>query len=154
MKHRLTSGAEIELVSPAELREILGETFPARHGPQTERPFQGVTVDSSGNGSVTLFEVPTGAEFELHSIYIDADGKSPASRMSTGYALLLRNSSAVDEYDFTLTGKGIPVRYSYTSDAPLYHERETVAVQFFGITASTTVVVRGQGTRQPLVGVM
>lgn len=153
MKHKLTSGAEIELVSPAELRAILGETFPTRKGPQTERPFQGVATDSSGAGTANLFEVPAGMEFELHSVYLDADGHSAASRMATGYALLLRNSTPIDVYDFTLTGKGIPVRYSYTSDAPLYHEREALAVQFVGITGSTVVVVRAQGTLQPLVGV-
>lgn len=153
MKHVLKPNAEIELVSPAELQAILGETFPSRKGPQTERPFQGVTVSDSGNGTARVFEVPTGMEFELHSVYIDADGHSPASRMSTGYALLLRNESAVDEYDFTVAGKGVPFRYSYTSDAPLYHEREVVAVEFHTITASVTVVVRAQGTLQPLVGV-
>lgn len=156
MKHVLTSGAEIELVSPDELRTILGETFPSRKGPQTERMLNGLKVDASGNGTVVLWQVPAGMEFELHSLLITADGKSPASRMATGYAYLQAGGAlgdVLDVFDFTLTGAGVPIRHTYGSDAPLYHEREVVCVCFFGITASTNVVVRGQGVLAPLIGV-
>ena len=158
-QHELRAGGVIETVNPDELRDILsavlGERFPAHRGPQVERPFGALTVNAAGDGTLSLFEVPAGMEFELRSLYISGDGYSPATHMSTGYAYLRRGvgGAVLDDIDFTATGTRIPVRVRYTSDGPFFHEREIVAVEAVAVVASMTLTVQAQGVLSPLVGV-
>lgn len=159
MRTELRAGSTLETLTPDELEEtlgrVLGERFPNRRGPQVERPRNGIACDANGAGVVTVYEVPAGMEFELRSVYITADGKTPAARAVAGYALLRRGVGGVelDEYDFTVTGGGIPQRYKYGADAPYFHERESVAVQFVAVGANLNVLVAAQGILSPLVGV-
>lgn len=160
MKVKLRHDAELETLTEHELESVLervlGEKFPTRLGPQIERPRDGVACDANGNGTVKLYEVPVGMTFSLTSIYITADGHSPASRASSGYATLNRgvNGVELDSYDFTVTGNGIPMREKYTGDAPHFHEREIVVITFADVGASLNVVVQGQGVLEPIVGVV
>lgn len=154
MKVELRAGHTLELVSPGELREILGDVFPARRGPELWRPVQALALDANGAGTVELDIVQAGMRFRLHRLYIDADGYTPAdpytnASATDGYAEILQAGSPRSSVVFSSGTGGIPADWS-SSVGIGYHEHEAVEIAFVGGPASTVVVCRGEGVLEPL----
>ena len=158
MKTRIAAGATIETVTPDEfktiLRQVLGEaSSEIRKGPQTERPIDGITLDANGNGTLDVYLVPAGMEFALHRLYIGDDTHTPAAPYTSaaGYAYILRNTEPLDFVNFNSAAGGLPCLALWSDTGALrYRNNEKLSVQFVGGPASASVVVRAQGTLQPL----
>jgi hypothetical protein len=152
VKHKLTSGAEIELVSPAELQAILDRKFPERLAPQIMRPVGGIALDGSGN-SVTakaIYEVPAGHRFRLHRAVFAPDGSTFGApyTSNTGYLEIQRAGAMQDGIPFT--SPGLPrIWTGGTTDGIQYEENETVDIFVVTGPASKSLVVRLQGTLEP-----
>lgn len=151
MKVQLRAGQEIEVVSPDELRGILGEKFPARRGPQLHRPLKALALDASGGGTVELYVVKAGMQFTLHWLTIDAETFTPAAPFTnaSGYAEILQAGQMRDFVNFSSSAGGLPAAWS-NSIGIRYHEGEAIEVAFTGGPTSKTVVCRAEGVLEPL----
>ena len=152
MKHRLRANAELDILTPDELREIATEFLPRGGAPQTSRPEASMVLDSSGNGTLALYIVPATMSFALHRLLVDSDAYSPASPFtaSGGYVELLRGGVRVDFLDLASGVGQIPSVTKWgSSDGPVWQNLERVDLRFVAGPASTMVVARAQGTLSP-----
>lgn len=143
-------GQEIDLVTPAELRQILGESFPARRGPQWERSQQGIVLDASGNGSVKVYKVPNGMRFRLHRLRVSVDTYTPAAPYTNaaGYGEITSENDGVEFVSFSPTAGGLPATWS-DSVGLLFHALEVVGFTIVAGPAGGSVMCRAQGVLEP-----
>lgn len=151
MKVKISPGQELEIVTPGELRGILGEIFPSRKGPQEQRPEEALKLDASGSGTVELYTVPVGMRFRLHWLTVDADDYTPAVPFTNaaGYGEILRGGRMRDFVNFSSASGGIPAVWSSSVGIP-YHESERVEFSIVGGPPSKVVVIRADGVLEPL----
>ncbi len=155
MRATIKPGEELDFATPAEVRDILDESLaPWARGPQTIRAVDAVTLDGSGNGQVDVYGVPAGHRFTLHRLLIDLDAGSSGYNpghpytSSTGYADILR--AGVRE-GFAVFSGGLPCLFTDGSRQALeYSNGEVVSVLIVGGPPDGTIIVRLQGTIQPV----
>lgn len=163
---RLESGATIETVSPAELRQILA-SFQAgldKRGPSSQFPSASILLDASGNafgeptgtnpGRLDVYTVPQGHSFALHRIIIDADGITPAApfQNNAGYIDLIQRGRRVDFVNLSVAAGGLPASKTWgTADSPRWVNGDRLRLEVHGGPPSTALKVYCQGTLQPLI---
>lgn len=172
MKFKLSPGAELDVLTQSELEETLsrirdelrsGFSRPAI----TYRDFNATTLDSNGNSgilgapvagnptAVDLFEVKQGYGWRLHRLAINAEGVTPGTQYVDGYLLLMRSGRLIDfagVFNGTAIALSFPVVFTYTSDAPLYNNGETVQLLVSGGPAATNLICDLQVTLEPAEG--
>jgi hypothetical protein len=155
MRTTIKPGEELDFATPAEVRDILDESLaPWARGPQTIRAVNALGLDGNGNGQVDVYACPAGHRFTLHRLLIDLDegdtGYNPGNpyTSSDGYADILR--AGVREA-FAVFSGGLPCLFTDGSRQALeYSNGEVVQVKIVGGPADGTIVVRLQGTIQPV----
>lgn len=155
MRTELKHGAVLDTVSAEELRAALDPFAALLGGPQRQWPAEGITLDASGSGLLTLYRVPVDRQFMLHRLILDVDGHDPGTPYTnaSGYADVLHNGHRADFFLFSTTAGGLPQAKTWSSENGIvYAERELVQVNIVGGPANGTIVVRGQGTLEPVPG--
>lgn len=162
MKQKLAPNAELDLLTADELEQklkILADEFRSgfNRPATTIRDLHSSTLDSSGNSGqpgatgnpnpVQIYRVKPGMTFDLHRLTVQFEGVTFGTTYSTGYIYLMRAGRVVDF--FNLSG-GVPVVFSYTSDAPEYSGNQTVDLLVANGAASVNMVTDIQGTLSSL----
>ena len=165
MKQTLSpSGGKIELdvLTAAELKEQLrifadelrsGFARPA----VTIRDLHSSKLDASGNSGqpgatnnpnpVSIYRVKPGMTFDLHRLTIQFEGVTFGTTYATGYIYMMRAGRVVD---FAALSAGVPVVFSYTSDAPEFSGNQTVDLLVSGGAVSANMLTDLQGTLSSL----
>lgn len=157
MKTQLRAGAEIDLLTADELKQLLDAYLSGfLRPPQTVRPAQSIPLDASGNtnqnANSRIYEVPAGYVFRLHRAEFGIDGYTYGApyTSNTGYLEIHQNGIARD--GLPLTAPGLPAVWSGgTADGIEYRNGERVAVKLVGGPASKALNVQLQGTLEPIV---
>jgi hypothetical protein len=166
MKFTLKPGAELDLLTQDELEETLkrvrDEAVSGYSRPATDyRDFQATRLDGNGNSgipgaannpnTVALFEIKQGYSLRLHRLAIQAEGSTFATTYTGGYIYLYRAGRFIDFANLAL---GLPVVFSYTSDAPIYNNGETVDILVSAGPKNTNLICDIQGTWEALPGTL
>ncbi len=162
MKQRLAPNAELDILTADEfeqkLKIVLDEFRSGFSRPAvTIRDFASTKLDGSGNSgipgasgnpnAVPIYRVKPGYTFDLHRLTIQFEGVAFGTTYTAGYIYLMRASRVVD---FAALSAGVPVVFSYTSDAPEFSGNETVDLLVSGGAASANMVTDLQGTLSSL----
>lgn len=163
-KFRLAPNTEIDVLTADELREELSRAWEeAASGwsrpAVTFRDFNSTLLDSSGNSgipgaannpnTVKLFDIKPGYTMSVHRLTIQAEGQTFGTTYSGGFIYLMRAGRVVDFADL---GNGMPIVFSYTSDAPEYTGNESVGIYVSGGPHSTVLICDIQATLEALPG--
>ena len=165
MKQTLTpskGSLELDILTAAELKEQLmvfadelrsGFARPA----VTIRDLNSKALDASGNSGqpgasgnpnpVAIFRVKPGMTFDLHRLVIQFEGVTFGTSYTGGYIYLMRAGRVVDFADLSV---GVPVVFSYTSDAPEFSGNQTVDILVSGGGHSVNMLTDLQGTLSSL----
>lgn len=164
MKQKLGPNAELDLLNKQELEDVMrtmvdelksGFSRPA----VTIRDFQATLLDGNGDSGipgatnnpnpVPFYRVDAGYTFELHRMTVQFEGVDFNTDFAGGYIYLMRATRVID---FANLDDGVPVVFSYTSDAPEFNNGETVDLLVSGGSADTNMIVDIQGTLAALPG--
>lgn len=157
-KVALKPGAEIEFVTPGELRQIALEVASGLRRPsQIIRPIESVALDESGNASgvakgCRIYTVPLGYAFTLHRLEIFPEGYTfgVPYTSGSGYLDIVAGQRRRDGVPFT--APGIPRIWSGgTEDGIVGVNGEVIRIDFYDGPVSTNVLVRAQGTLEAIV---
>jgi hypothetical protein len=154
VKFRLQAGAELDLLTEAELRGALDDArqaFAADLAADRGRTIRaGDMQPTSAAGYLLLqsvYRVPAGLELALHRLLVTADGYTPAAPYTNanGYLQVLRSGEVVDFTNLTGTGSIPILSTDPDSQASRFRNGETIDVELVGGPASTRVKVLVQG---------
>ena len=162
MKVKLAPNAELDTLTQEELAEVLDRKLSGFSRPaEPYRDFNTTALDANGNSGipgaannpnpVSLFEPPPGFTWALHRLKIQAEGQTFGATYPGGYIYVLRAGRLEEFVDL---GLGLPAVITYTSDAPIYNNGETISILVSGGPASTVLVVDMQVTIEPTPGVL
>lgn len=154
MRQTVHAGKSLDFVTPDELEQRLGSLARRlRSDQRTMRPGAQGKTDSAGLLVLPVYECPVGLEFALHRLVIEADGFTPGVpfNAAAGYIDILRSDERCDFLSLAAGSGAIPAVFSAgTQDAIRFRNGEVVSVRIVGGPASNGIVVRGQGTLQPV----
>jgi hypothetical protein len=153
VKVKLQAGAELDVISPQEAREIVVELLEqerARGHETFVRADESAVTDAAGNAVITVYTCPVGKVFRITRLVVDADGFTPGApfKAATGFIAVLRSGEVVD---FVNLSNGIPALSTDNADTGArWRNGEQVQVQISGGPANTTVRAKVQGfEKQP-----
>ena len=155
---------ELDILTKDEMAELLkvatdelksGFARPA----VTERDLASTLLDSNGDSGipgasgnpnpVPIYRVKPGMTFDLHRLTVQFEGVTFGTGYTGGYIYLMRAGRVVDFADLA---QGVPVVFSYTSDAPEYSGNQTVDLLVSGGAHDANMVTDLQGTLSSLPG--
>ncbi len=154
----LRAGATIDFLTADEVRQVVSEIFSGYlRPPETIRVAEGIKLDANGNSGIgaasiaeTVYTVPLGYKLRLHRFGVFLDGYTIASPYTnaSGYLEIQRNDVTEDMISFA--APGLPQVWSASdADAIEFQNGENVQVLVSGGPASTSLVLRMQGTIRP-----
>ena len=147
MKFKLHAGAEIDVLSPDEAREIVVEALGRAREELNEiaRPAESGVTDATGAVTIEVYTVPMGYEFALNRLVIDADGFTPGAPFKSGVGFIdVRRAGK--RVDFVNLQNGIPALAVDGPDTAIrFRNGEQLEVVLVGGPANTTVQVGAQG---------
>lgn len=157
MKAKLVPNAELEFVSPDELKAILEELRADQ--PLTLRIPEAFVGDANGNigvlGDAIIYQVPVGFEFRLHMIRVSCDGHANAGQQlqhAGAFYQLLAGDQPIDDASLDSAGikpEAIPLFHTFSRDQGPYGrngEQLKVVVSGLALAANTRYSVYVQGT--------
>lgn len=157
MKVKLVPNAELEFVSPDELRKILAEL--REEQPRAMRVPEAFVGDANGNIGVTsdaiVYQVPVGFEFRIHLIRVSCDGHANAGQQlqhAAAYYQMLAGDQPIDDASLDAAGiknEAVPFTHTFARDqGPIARNAEQlkVVVSGLGLAANTRYSVYVQGT--------
>jgi hypothetical protein len=153
VKFTLKAGAELDVLTPDEAREIVLDMLErAREQQETpERAGASGRTDGAGALALRVYAVPLGREFSLHRLVVDAEGFTPGAPFTNaaGYIDIRRSGVRVD---FVNLSVGIPALALDGNDTAIrFRNGEEVEIVIAGGPASTNVRAEIQGMlREPL----
>ena len=164
-KQKLTPNGELDILTADELGEKLKvaiDEFRSGFSRPAEEYIDSnsTLLDANGNSGipgaannpnpVPLFEFKPGYTLRLHRLTLQFEGVAFNTTYS-GYIYLLRAGRVVD---FANLSQGVPVVFSYTSDAPVYRQQQSVDIIVdAGVSAAhVNVLADIQGTLEALPG--
>jgi hypothetical protein len=148
VKVKLQAGAELDVLSPSEAREIVVELLEReRREPTYEqaRPGESAVTDANGNALINVYVVPVGRKFIVTRLIVNADGFTPGVpfKNAAGWIDVLRSNERVD---FVNLANGIPAQSIDSKDTGnVFWNGEIVQVQITGGPANTSVRVDLRG---------
>jgi hypothetical protein len=152
VKVQLKAGAELDVVSPEEAREIVKAAIEqAREAGGVEEPIraeEGGVTDAAGGVTLPVYVVPIGREFVLTRILVDADGFTPGAPFvaAAGFVDVLRSGERVDFKSLAAAAGGLPTLSTDSkATGTRWRNGEAVEVRIVGGPANTTVRARVQG---------
>lgn len=159
MRTEIKPGASFDTLTQDELRTLL-EEFASGYlrPPQHVRFENGVTLDSSGDGTVDVYRPNLGYLFLLNRLVVDT---SPGHTFGNpyqaagGYLQILVGGQTYDGAGFTVASPGdnitLPAVFTATDSYAVWaRDGETVQLQLVAGPASAAVMVRGTGLLIPL----
>lgn len=147
MKHKLVPGAELDVLSPREARELLEDYFREEATTIVRAAAQGKT-DANGHLLLNLYAPPQGFELLLTRLLVNADGFTPGNPFSAGagYIDVLRGDRRVDFKSIAPGTTGIPALLTTSSTAAvLARNGEQIAIELFIGPFSTGIEAELQG---------
>lgn len=157
MKTKLTPNAELEFVTPDELRDILREL--RVEGPKTIRAPESFVGDANGaigvSSDAVVYTVTVGFEFRVHIVRVECDGHRNMGQLlqnAGGFYQLLAGDQAIDDAvldSAKSNAEALPLRHTFSRDqAPIARNGEQlkVVVGGLGLAAGTRFTVYVQGT--------
>lgn len=149
MKQKMVPGAEIESVTPDELRGIIAEAFSGVGGaPEIVQARKDGTTDANGNLTLAVYTIPPGQEYVHTRMIVWAASATPASPWTGAgaYLLVLRNDIPVDFVSLVPGATGLPaISTDSESQAPVFRQGDTLSVQLVSGPATTNIVVSIRG---------
>lgn len=153
MKFTLRPGAELDILTPAEMREIVRERWldTEQDAPVTYRAPLSFKVNAAGDMvTVEVITVPLGRRFKLHRLVIWLDGFTPVSPFQDTDAYLVVRREGGQRVSFlpltAASGNGLP---AYLTDGGAqgaeFVNGEKVEIELFGLPANVTGSVYAQG---------
>lgn len=124
--------------------------------PQNDYPLGSITLDANGNGSGSIYNVPPAQRFTLHRIVVDDDVHNPGTPFTNagGYVQVERGGVRVAWLSLDPAAGvagGIPgVIAAGGSSGPQWQSREQITVTVVKGPANGTLLIRGQGTLDPI----
>lgn len=166
MKQKLAPNAELDLLTADELEQKLKvATAELRSGFSRDAQYwtdtQSTKLDASGNSGIPgstnnpnvvhLWPVKAGYTLTLHRLYVQFEGVSFGTTYASGYIYLYRGGRIID---FANLAQGVPVLFSYGSDAPIFRQQEAVAILCSGGGHSVNMICDIQATLEALPGTL
>jgi hypothetical protein len=157
VKFTLKPGAELDILTAAELREVMRERWTdfEQDAPVTFRAPLSDKTNASGGATVEVLRVPAGRRFKLTRLLVWLDGFTPADPYQDDAAYMVIRREGGQRTDFlpltSASGYGLPAVFTDgDAQAAEFVNGEVIQVEFVGLPANTTLTVYAQGQLQAL----
>lgn len=154
MKHKLTAGAEVDVLNKDELQEVLVPLLRELLDRDVEERVRGnenSALDPTGAAVVEVYGVPIGMLFRLTRVVVRVDGGSSFAAPyvnGAGSVEIRRNGRVVDGVNLST---GLPNVWTQSGAAsPVYRNGEQVEVAIAGGPANGNVLVEIEGDLYPM----